>query len=374
MEKVERVPGDFTLILIIVLLVGVGLSVLFSSSYFHAEKLTGNPYYFFRRQVLRVIIGIVLGFIASRTPSTTLQRYTAWFLIISLILTILTFVPGIGTPIQGSRRWIFIFGNSFEPSELAKFSIVLYLASIFSKKREKINDAINTLLPPFIVVSIFVALIYLQNDFSTAFFILFIAFLMFYVAEVRLLYFFLFAVVVIPLGLLLLFTKEHRVMRLITFLNPRVDPSGSGYQILTAQNALVNGGLFGRGLGQGVAKLGRIPEAHSDFIFAAAGEEIGLVGVLFIMIIFIIFAWRGYIITFRSGSSFNFYLAFGITSLIFGQTLLNMSVVAGLVPATGIPLPFFSAGGSSIVMTLLMSGVLIGLSREASHKGRVAYG
>ena len=198
MEKVERVPGDFPLILIVLLLVGVGLSVLFSSSYFHAERLTGNSFYFFSRQALRVIIGVIVGFIASRTSSEKLKGYAGWLLGISLGLTILTFVPGVGEPIQGSRRWIFIFGTSFEPSELVKFSIVLYLSNIFSKKREKINDAINTLLPPLIVVSLFVTLIYLQNDFSTAFFILFIAFLMFYIAEVRLMYFFLFALIVLP--------------------------------------------------------------------------------------------------------------------------------------------------------------------------------
>ena len=362
----ERVPRDFALILTIILLLGLGLSMLFSSSYFQGERISGNPFFFFRRQILRIIIGVILGFLASKTSSETLKKATALVLFSALVLTILTFVPGIGRPIQGSRRWIFIFGVSFEPSELVKFSLVLYLANIFSKKRERLNDAVNSLLPPIIIVTIFVGLIYLQNDFSTAFFVLFVSFLMFFIAEVRILYFFLFTVICTPLIFLLLFTKEHRVLRLIAFLNPQVDPSGSGYQIIASQNALINGGILGTGLGKGIMKLGKLPEAHSDFVFAVVGEEIGFIGILFIVSIFLVFAWRGYLTSFRSDDHFNYYLAFGITSLILFQSILNMSVVAGLVPATGVPLPFFSTGGSSIVLTLIMSGILVRLSKETS--------
>ena len=373
MEKVERTPGDFTLVLSVILLLGVGLSVLFSSSYYHGETNFGNPYFFLRRQILRILAGVILGFIAARTPSEALRKYTPVFLFGALVLTVLTFVPGIGTSIQGSRRWLILFGLSLEPSEVVKFAVVLYLANLFAKKEDKINDPLNTLLPPLIVVAFSVGLIYLQNDFSTAFFIVFVSFLMFYVAEIRLMYFALLSAVALPLGFVLLFTKEHRVRRLIAFIDPSIDPSGSGYQIIAARSALLSGGILGKGLGKGTAKLGRLPEAHSDFIFAVVGEEAGLLGVLLVIGAYLLFAWRGYLISFRSEDNFRYYLAFGITTAVFLQALLNMAVVAGLVPATGIPLPFFSSGGSSIVMTLFMCGILMRLSQEIGADRRARH-
>jgi cell division protein FtsW len=281
-----------------------------------------------------------------------------------LMLTVLTFVPGIGRPIMGARRWLFVFGQSFEPSELVKFSIVLYLAAIFSKKQDRINDPVNSLLPPLLVVSLFVTLIYLQNDFSTAFFILLIALAMFLIAQVRVLYFILLSLLFVPLGGMLLFTKAHRVRRLMAFLNPLADPGGSGYQVIAAQTAFISGGFWGRGLGKGIKKLGGLPEAHSDFIYAVVGEEAGFIGALFVLLLFLLLAWRGYSLAMKGKDSFTRYLAFGITSTITLQALLNIAVVIGLVPATGIPLPFFSSGGSSMLLTLAMGGVLFNLSRQ----------
>jgi len=291
---------------------------------------------------------------------------------LSLLLTLLTFIPGVGLPVLGARRWLFVFGRSFQPSELVKFCLVLYLATLFSKKEERINDPLNSILPPLIVVSFFVTLIYLQNDFSTAFFILFISIAMFFIARIKLRYFFFLGFIVLPLGVLLLFSKAHRVKRIIAFLNPALDPSGSGFQVIAARSALINGGFWGRGLGSGVKKLGGLPEAHSDFIYAVISEEIGFLGALFVLFLFILFAWRGYSISLKARDNFIYYLSFGITSLIFVQSLMNIAVVIGLIPATGIPLPFFSSGGSSIVLTLFMSGLLLNLSRstQAARRNR----
>ena len=232
------------------------------------------------------------------------------------------------------------------------------------------NDPVNSILPPLIIVFLFVTLIYLQNDFSTAFFILFIAFVIFFIANIGLLYFFLLGAMIVPLGGLLLFTRAHRVERVMAFLNPLADPAGSGFQVIAARSAMVSGGIWGRGLGRGLRKMGSLPEAHSDFIFAVVGEEIGFFGALFVLVLFLLFAWRGYTIAVKSDSLFNYYLAFGITTLIFLQAVLNIAVATGLVPATGIPLPFFSAGGSSMLLTLFMSGLLLNLSRViAAERG-----
>ncbi len=370
MEKVERKPADFMLVLILVLLVGVGISVLYSASYPHAEKLGKDPLYFFYRQIGWIALGAVAAFFASWTPLGLLKKAVPAILLVSLVLLVLTFIPYIGRPVLGARRWIFFFGQSFQPSELAKVTLLLYLATIFSKKEMKIDNPVNTILPPLIIVSLFVGLILLQNDFSTALFIFFIALLIFYIARVRLIYFIPLGSIVVPLGIVLLFAKEHRVRRLLSFIDPARDPGGAGFQVMQARAALTDGGFWGRGLGMGTKKFGALPEAHSDFIFAVVGEEMGFLGLLLIIVLFVLLAYRGYRIAALSGSSFNYYLAYGITSMIFFQAMLNIAVVAGLVPATGIPLPFFSHGGSSILMTLLMGGLLLNISRYTGLPGK----
>jgi len=191
-----------------------------------------------------------------------------------------------------------------------------------------------------------------------------VALAMFFIAEIHLVYFFLLSVLVIPLGAILLFSKAHRVERLIAFLNPLADPTGSGFQVIAAKTALIGGGLWGRGLGRGIKKLGGLPEAHSDFIFAVVGEEAGFLGALLVLFLFVLLAWRGYALARKSEDRFVYYLSFGMTTLIVFQAILNIAVVLGLVPATGIPLPFFSHGGSSMLVTLLLCGLLINLSRQ----------
>jgi cell division protein FtsW len=193
---------------------------------------------------------------------------------------------------------------------------------------------------------------------------------MFLVAQVRILHLLLLSVLVVPLGGVLLFTKTHRVRRLMAFLNPLADPRGSGYQVIASQSALSGGGFWGRGLGKGIKKLGGLPEAHSDFIFAVVGEESGFVGAVFVLLLFVLFAWRGYGIAFRGGDSFHRFLAFGLTTVIFLQAMLNIAVVAGLLPATGIPLPFFSSGGSSMLVSLTICGLLLNLSKAVARQGR----
>ncbi len=374
MERINRKPADLVLIVDLVLLLGIGVVVLFSASAYYAERVTGNPYFYLKRQIVWIVIGLFVGIIASLTPLDLLRRITPMVVFLSLSLLLMTFIPGLSRPVLGARRWIFIFGQSFEPSELVKFAVVLYLAYILDKKKVDI-DPVNTILPPAVLVSLFLALIYLQNDFSTAFFILFIAVAMFFIAEVKILYFMMLGVVVVPLGILLLFTREHRVKRLIAFLDPMSDPAGTGYQVIAARSALINGGILGKGLSLGEKKMGGLPEAHSDFIFAVIGEEMGFIGAIAIISLFLVVAWRGYTIAYRAEDKFIKYLAFGISTLIVFQAFLNMAVVTGLVPATGITLPYFSSGGSSLVVTLLMTGVLLRLSREADGADRrKAYG
>lgn len=366
-ERVGKTRGDSILLGILLLLVGLGLSSMLSASYFRSELTFGDPYHLFKYQAFISLFALIPGLVFAKISLEKLKALIPLMLLSAAFLMLLTFLPGIGHPIQGAQRWIRIAGFTFQPSEYVKFVLVIYLAHIFSKKQERIRDLINTVIPPLIVVMGFVFLVYLQNDFSTAFFILFISLVLFFIAGIPFLYFFFLGALSVPLLLIMLLTKEHRVNRIISFLNPEADPVGSGYQVRMALEALEAGGFWGRGFGRSFQKVGGLPEPHSDFVFAVLAEETGFLGVLVIMGLFIVFALRGYTIAFESQDQNRRLLAFGLTTAILYQALFNIAVVAGLVPATGIPLPFFSQGGSSLLMTITMTGLLFNCSRKESQ-------
>jgi cell division protein FtsW len=371
-ERVGKRPSDSILLLLIIVILGIGVAVLFSASYYYGGKKFDDPYHFFSRQLVFVGIGTLLAVVAANVSRALIRSYIPHLLLLTVTLLLLTFVPGIGQRIMGANRWIIIGGLSFQPSELAKLALILYLSVILSKKRDRLDDVINSLLPPLLILGLCGSLIYLQNDFSTAFFVLLIGLLMFFIAGVPLRYFLFLFFTFVPLAGILIFTKEHRVRRLITFLNPQSDPTGTGYQVIAANSALRRGDVWGEGFGMGTEKLGGLPEAHSDFIFAVFAEEAGFLGVVLAIGFFVAFAVRGYAVALRfQEDRFGFLLAFGLTSCILYQALVNMAVVSGLLPATGLPLPFFSHGGSAMVVVLIMCGLLLNLSR--GPEGRIRY-
>ena len=367
---------DTSLLAIVVLLAGVGAAMLFSASYHYAGLVFDDDLYFIRRHGLYLVVGLLAGTIAATARLQRIRELTPLLLAVALAMMLLTFVPGIGVRALGAQRWLGIAGQTFEPSELVKLALVLYLAHILSKKEETLRSRAfsSTVLPPLLLVAGFGALIYLQNDFSSAFFVLFLAAAMFFVAGVRLRYFFALGSLSIPLGLLLLLSRDHRVQRIIAFVDPAVDPAGSGFQVLAARAAVSGGGMWGRGIGQGQVKLGGIPEAHSDFVFAVVGEELGLVGVLAILALFCALGVRGYRLAREHPDRYRGLVAFGLTTALVGQALVNMAVVAGLLPATGLPLPFVSSGGSSLLVTLTMCGLLLNISRAGVSAGSGAGG
>jgi cell division protein FtsW len=362
-ERVGQRKGDPVLLALLVVMLGVGLASLLSASYNWAQQLYGDPFRLVVRQSIFIAVGVVIAAVASRVPLRLIRVAIPYALVGVMVLMVLTFIPGMGEEYLGARRWIILFGQSFQPSELVKLVLVVYLAHILNKKQQALDDTVNSVLPPLIVVGAFGALIYVQNDFSTAVFVILVSLLMFFVAGVRLRFFLGLLLVAAPLSSILLLTRQHRVLRLVAFLNPEIDRFGSGYQVLAAQRALENGGLWGSGVGQSTQKFGALPEPHSDFVFAIFGEEMGFIGVAAVLAIFVAVAVRGYSLAFRSKDSFNSLLAFGLTSMLVLQALLNMAVVCGLVPATGIPLPFFSHGGSAVLISLVMGGLLINVAR-----------
>jgi cell division protein FtsW len=363
-ERPQSKSADIILVCLIILLAGMGLGILFSASYYRASAVFNNPYYFIYRQCLWAALGILCAYVLSRISLPFLDKITPCVVGVSFLLMLLCFIPGIAPQIMGARRWIVLFGYSVQPSEFAKFALVLYLARMLRKKEEKLGDFVNSFLPLVAVVVGFSSLTFLQNDFSTAVFLLLLGISLFFIANINILYVGSLGLFAAACGMGLLMTKSHRLQRVMTFLNPGQDPAGADYQVLAAKAALLKGGLWGTGIGQGTRKLGGLPEAHSDFIFAVVAEEIGFLGVAAILALFILFAYKGYMIARNCGGNrYGFFLAFGITTCIFAQALMNMAVVAGLIPATGITLPFFSSGGSSLFVTFLLCGLLVNLSR-----------
>ena len=396
MERIEKQRGDMFLVTLLIVILGVGMAFLFSSSSSFSGRAYKDPLFLLKRQLIWAALGGVAAFVVSLTPLTVFRRWMPLIVLGTLAAALLPFLPKLGSSILGSRRWITLFGFSFQPSELAKLTLVLYLASYFARRDEReaaietasagdnlhagsvgygdksafggdksaFGGGMNALIPPFVVTCLFAGIVLLQNDYSTSIFLLVTGLAMMYIARVRLLQFVLVTLLALPLGFLLLFTGEHRVQRLVAFFDLSSHSSGTGYQIVTAKAALVAGGLFGKGLGRSAAKLGPLPMSYSDFIYTIVGEETGLLGALFILALFALLAWRGYRIALRSRDHFSYYVAFGLTSALCLQALLNMTVAAGLVPTTGVTLPFFSAGGSSLFTTLVMCGLLVNLSRR----------
>jgi len=354
-EKSSRLStGNHVLIASIFLLVGIGLVTLYSSSYaFASHFYRDGGLYFISRQLKAGAVGLLLFFLASRINLEILRKMVPALVIFAGLLCILTFFPGIGDTRNGASRWIKLPGGwTFQPSELVKLVLPLYLAHIFDKKQEQIDSFAKGVLPPALITGLFFVLIYLQNNFSTALFIACNALLLFFLAGVKLRYFFGAAVILLPLSSLLVLSKEHRLRRFISYIWPDWEPLGAGYQVRSSLLTIGSGGIWGKGIGQGTRKISSVPEIQSDFIFSSFAEEFGFAGILLFYLVFIIFAFRGYHAALRSGDTFRRLLACGLVTIICSQALVNIAVVSGSLPATGIPLPFFSAGGSSLARLL----------------------
>ena len=352
----------------VLLLTGLGLITLFSSSYMFADRFFGDSYHFIKRQALFGIAGIVLFFICSRINLEKIRKLIMPLVALSAILCALTLIPGIGVERQGASRWIRIGSYTYQPSEMVKLALPLYMAHIFDKKQDNIGNFFSGILPQVLITGSFFALIYAQNNLSTAVFIVVSALVIFFLAGVPFRHFIAIFVIFTPPSALLLFAREHRVRRLLSFLQPEWDPLGAGYQVRSSLLTIISGGLWGKGIGQGTRKIASVPEIHSDFIFSAYAEEGGFLGVLFFFALFAIFAFLGYSAALRSGSVFRRLLAAGLVTMIVSQAMLNIAVVSGALPATGIPLPFFSAGGSSLATTLICAGLIVNVARKTADE------
>jgi cell division protein FtsW len=295
------------------------------------------------------------------------QRVIGAIVLGSLVLLVLPFMPFIGITKNGASRWFGFAGQMFQPSELFKPVLVLYLAHILSKKAEKLADIVNGVIPPLIVAIVGVLIVLAQNDFSTALLLGILAMIMFWIADVSIAFFAAIASVGVPLAALSVLTSGYRLRRVLGFLAPGYDPADLSYQVNGSMRAIGSGGLWGKGLGQGTLKLRSIPLVQSDFVFAAWAEETGFAGVLAFSALWAFFLWRAFRASFLAPDSYRSHLAFGMACYLGFQTLINVMVASGAAPATGIPLPFFSSGGSSLISVSLAAGFLFNVSRSAAR-------
>ena len=359
----KRVSVDRWLFTITMLLVFVGLVMVFSASAVMARERFGSPYAFVSKQLVWAIAGLAAMIIATRVDY---RRYKHPALVFSMMgfTTLLLISVFFLDRSHNTHRWIHAGGFSFQPSELAKPMLILFLAYFLENRAKTINDVRNTLLPAAVPILVFLGLIVLQPDLGTAIACAGIAACILYTAGMRMRYFaYSFAASLVPLYFLI-FHVSFRRARILAFLNPYADSQKTGFHIIQSLIAVGTGGVTGTGLMEGKQKLFYLPEPHTDFIFAVTAEELGLVGALLVVALFAIFLWRGMRVSWRTDDLFGRYLAVGITSMVVLQAFINISVVLGMMPTKGIPLPLVSYGGSSLFVTLACVGVLLNITKQ----------
>jgi len=360
----KRVSVDGWLFTVTMLLVFTGLVMVFSASAVMARERFGSPYAFLLKQLVWAVAGLVAMVVTMRLDY---RRYKHPALVFSLmgLTTLLLISVFFLDRSHHTHRWIHAGGFSFQPSELAKPALILFLAYFLESRVKTMDDARNTLLPATAPVLVFLGLIVLQPDLGTAIACAGIAACILYVAGMRLRYFGYAFAASLPVLYVLLFRVAFRRDRLLAFWNPYADREKAGFHIIQSLIAVGTGGVTGVGLMEGKQKLFYLPEPHTDFIFANIAEELGLVGALFVVTLFAIFLWRGMRASWRTNDVFGRYLAVGITSMVALQAFINISVVLGMVPTKGIPLPLVSYGGSSLFVTLACVGVLLNVTKQA---------
>ncbi len=354
------------LIFLVAVLLGVGLLMIYSSSTTCARDRYGDSYYFLKRQLIWIGLGFLVFLVASRVDYHWLGTKSRLFLILGGLLLAAVLVPGIGRRSGGAQRWFYLAGFGFQPSELVKYILVIYLADLLSRNQERLEDFKKGFLPPLIVIGGLSGLVILQPDLGSAVSFAGIGLLMLFLAGARLPHLLSLGLASLPVLVVLISQSDYRRQRILAFINPWADPKGSGFQIIQSLIALGSGGLSGLGLGESRQKLFYLPASTTDFIFSILGEELGFVGTSLVVLLVVGIVITGYSVARRSRDLFGSLLALGITSMLALQAVVNMGVSSGLLPTKGLPFPFISYGGSNLISSFLAFGILVNI---AAHQG-----
>ncbi|HPZ10345.1 MAG TPA: putative lipid II flippase FtsW [Candidatus Eremiobacteraeota bacterium] len=360
---------DWRFFIVTIVLVSFGLIMVYSSSSVEASTSSSynyNGYYFFIRQMRGVLLGFTGIFIITRLRLEFIKKMSLPFVLLSIIL--LALVLFIGVERNGSKRWLELAGFSLQPSELCKLSLVLFMSSYLSESKKKVKSFWLGVFPLLFLVGIIFLLIEMQPDLGTIIAIGLIFMFMLYIAGTRAFHLISIFIIGLGIGIFQVIEKPYRMARMMSFVNPWKDPESSGFQIIQSLLALGSGGLWGMGIGQSRQKLFYLPEQHTDFIFAIIGEELGFAGCLFTIMLFLIFIYSGFRIALSRKDSFSFLLAAGLTGSIAIQAFVNMSVASGLLPLTGMTLPFISFGSTSMIVSLCSVGLVLKISASPPLK------
>lgn len=358
--KSQKPKPDYLLALVVFGLVLFGLLMVYDASVVEAYQKFSDKYFYLKQQLRWVVLGLLSGLIFAKVDYRKLAKIASLMMFVTIILLILVLIPGLGTKALGAKRWINIAGFSLQPAELTKIVFVLYLASWLSKQ--------SRFLPFLVLSSLLLGLIILEPDLGTAVIIITSGFLVYFTSGAPLFYLSLLSFLGVFGGLTLIWTSPYRRQRLLSFLDPTSDPLGASYHIRQILIAVGSGGLFGLGLGRSRQKYEYLPAATTDSIFAVIAEEMGFVIGLIVIMAFFFIIWRGILIAKEASDRFGQLLAVGITSWIGMQSLINLAAMVALVPLTGVPLPFISYGGSSMVVTLTAIGILLNVSKNRVKK------
>ncbi len=356
---------DYTLLLTTLLLVAIGITMVYSSSAILARERYDDTYYFLKRQLFSLSIGFGALFAGRSIPLTFYRRFAYPILISAVIFLALVQIPGLGVTAGGATRWISIGSFSFQPSEYAKIALVIFMAYMLDKKENRLKHFGFGFLPPMLISLVLIFLVLLGKDLGNAVLMASSVIAMMFVAGARFSYLVALLLLALPAFYKLIASVSYRRQRILAFLDPWQHRTEAGFQIIQSYLAFQAGGILGAGLGQGRQKLFYLPEAHTDFIFSVLGEELGLWGVLLVLLLFGFWISRALMISWRAQDNFSRYLALGIGLIIGFLAVLNMAVVMGLLPTKGIPLPFISYGGTSLIINLFAVGILLNISRRS---------
>ncbi len=358
----ERAQYDLSLLIIAISLMGLGIVIVYSASAILATDRFGDGYYFLKKQALFSAFALAMMMVTMNIPYAFLKRLAYPMLIACLLFLILLLIPGIGYRVGGSTRWIRLANLSFQPSEVAKLVLIIFLAYFLEKKGDRMRTFSVGFLPVLIISGTMIYLVMLQPDFGVAIFLATMVFMLLFIGGVRMSYLVSTILAALPIIYLLITRVDYRYRRIIGFLNPWEDPSRTTFQMVQSLLAFGSGGIFGTGLGGGSQKLFFLPAPHTDFIFSVIGEELGLVGATITLGLFTLFTIRGFRIALMAQDTFGTFLGVGITAMISLQVIINMGVVLGLLPTKGLTLPFISYGGTSLLVNAMGVGILLNIS------------
>jgi cell division protein FtsW len=357
---------DYGIFYTVALLLVIGVVMVYSASSYYAMFINKDSMFYLKRQLVSALIGVGAMAFTMCFDYHKLKKYTVGIMIVSIFLLISVFFF---SDINGAQRWIQIGGFSFQPSDLVKYVVVLFLAMSLEIKGEGVKKFKSGILPYLAVSGFYAAFVLAEKNLSIASVIMIVTFIILFAAGGRVKHLFgIVAPVLVAAALFFTVSTDYRRARMLNFINPWKDPTGNGYQLIQSFYALGAGGVTGLGLGQSRQKTLYMPEPHNDFIFSIIGEELGLIGCICIILLFIIFIWRGISVAMKARDTYGTLLAIGITSVIAVQSLINIAVVTGSMPVTGVPLPFISYGGTALIMNMTAVGILLNISRQIEGK------